>query len=105
VEIFFGHPTVERCQGKSLACHLTQQEIRSTAEYNASTALMQVKWLFDHCRANDYGHVFIISVDGVHCPINEPGKNQVQNGIRTSLISRALLTRLQSQCIQARSYG
>jgi DDE superfamily endonuclease len=35
---------------------------------------MQIKWLFDHRRANDGGHVFIISVDGVHCPINEPRK-------------------------------
>jgi len=35
---------------------------------------MQIKWLFDHRRPNDGGHVFIISVDGVHCPINEPRK-------------------------------
>ena len=35
---------------------------------------MQIKWLFEHRQANDGGHVFIISVDGVHCPINEPRK-------------------------------
>jgi hypothetical protein len=35
---------------------------------------MQIKWLFDHRQANDGGHVFIISVDGVQCLINEPCK-------------------------------
>jgi hypothetical protein len=35
---------------------------------------MQIKWLFDHGQANDGGHVFIISVNGVHCLINEPCK-------------------------------
>ena len=35
---------------------------------------VKIKWLWDDRHANDGGPVFIISVDGVHCPINEPRK-------------------------------